>query len=250
MRGHPDLDITRLAIDNDRVTLVAFALVLIAGIGAFLDLPRDEDPGFVIRVAQVVTAFPGASPARVEQLVTDKIEEVIQEMPELDYVTSESAAGLSIIRVNLKEEYGDLRPIWDDLRRKVDSVREDLPSGISGPFVNDEFGDVFGVVLALNGEGFGYAELKTMADEVRDELLRLPEVAKVDIYGNQDERLFVEYNNARLAELGLSPSRLAEVLANSNIIVPGGSITVGPERILLEPTGNFEAVDDVRRAGR
>lgn len=241
------MDITRLAIDNDRVTIVAFLLVLVAGIGAFVNLPRDEDPGFVIRVAQVVTAFPGASPARVEQLVTDKIEKVIQEMPELDYVTSESAAGLSIIRVNLKEEYQNLRPIWDDLRRKVDSVREDLPSGIRGPFVNDEFGDVFGAVLALNGEGFGYAELKTIADEVRDELLRLAEVAKVDIYGNQEERLFVEYNNARLAELGLSPARLAEVLASSNIIVSGGSITVGPERILLEPTGNFEAVADVRR---
>ena len=241
------MDLTRLAIDNDRVTAVLLLMVLVGGVTAFFGLPRDEDPGFTIRVAQVVTRFPGASPVRVEQLVTDKIEKAIQEMPELDFVTSESATGISIIRVNLKEEYTDLRPIWDDLRRKVEGVIPDLPPDSVTPVVNDEFGDVFGVVLTLIGEGFSYAELKQVADEVRNELLLLGEVAKVDIFGDQEERLFIDYNNARLVELGLAPGQLAGILASSNIIVPGGAITVGPERIVLEPTGNFESVRDVSR---
>ncbi len=241
------MDLTRLAIDNDRVSLVLLLALLVAGISAFFNLPRDEDPGFTIRVAQVVTHFPGASPARVEQLVTDKIERVVQQMPELDFVTSESAAGISIVRINLKEEYRDLRPIWDDLRRKIDSVRAELPGDVHGPVVNDEFGEVFGVVLTVKGDGFDYAELKQVADEVRDELLRLEEVAKVEIHGDQAERVFVEYDNARLAELGLSPAELAQVLSTSNIIVSGGAVTVGRERILLEPSGNFESVDDLKR---
>lgn len=185
------MDLTRLAIDNDRVTAVLLLMVLVGGVTAFFGLPRDEDPGFTIRVAQVVTRFPGASPVRVEQLVTDKIEKAIQEMPELDFVTSESATGISIIRVNLKEEYTDLRPIWDDLRRKVEGVIPDLPPDSVTPVVNDEFGDVFGVVLTLIGEGFSYAELKQVADEVRNELLLLGEVAKVDIFGDQIGRAHV-----------------------------------------------------------
>lgn len=241
------MDLTRLAIENDRVTAVLLLMVLLGGVSAFFDLPRDEDPGFTIRVAQVVTQFPGASPQRVEQLVTDKLEKAIQEMPELDYVTSESATGISIIKVNLKEEYTDLRPIWDSLRRKVEGVIPELPPDSIMPVVNDEFGDVYGVVLTLTGDGFSYAELKQVADEVRNEMLLLGEVAKVEIYGDQEERLFIDYNNARLAELGLAPGQLADILSSSNIIVPGGSVTVGPERIVLEPTGNFQSVRDVGR---
>lgn len=242
------MNITRLAIEKNRITTIALLAIVAGGLSAYGAMSRAEDPGFVIRVAQVLTIFPGASPDRVENLVTDKLEEVIQEIPQLDFVASTSKTGVSIVMVNVREEFMDMRPIWDDLRRKVDKVRPALPAGIVGPTVNDEFGDVFGVILTLTGEGFSYAELKTVADDVRDELLRVTDVAKVQIHGAQEERVFVDYDNARLAELGLSPIQLQQILESANIIIPGGAVSTGVERITLEPTGNFESVDDLRQA--
>jgi multidrug efflux pump subunit AcrB len=241
------VSLTSQALAKNRTTFTALAIILVGGLSAYRSLPRAEDPGFIIRTAVVITNFPGASPERVELLVTDKIEKAIQEIPELDVIRSQSKTGSSIIWVDIKEEYTEMRPIWDSLRRKVDRVRGDLPEGVSGPFVNDEFGDVFGIVIALTGDGFTYAELKNVADEVRDELLLIPDVAKVDIYGAQDERIFVEYNNARLAEYGISPIQLEQILASRNIVIPGGNITTGDERIVLEPTGNFESVDELKQ---
>jgi multidrug efflux pump subunit AcrB len=195
----------------------------------------------------VTTYFPGASPERVEQLVTDKLEKAIQEIPELDFLTSQSKSGVSVIFVNIKESYTEMRPIWDDLRRKVDRAKGDLPENVNGPFVNDDFGDVFGIVIALTGDGYTYAELKEIADDVRSELLFLEDVAKVDIHGIQDERIHVEYNNARLAELGLSPTQLSEILESRNIVIPGGEIYTADEQIVLEPTGNFDSLEDMRK---
>ncbi len=241
------MSLTSQALAKNRITFTALAIILVGGVSAYRTLPRAEDPGFIIRTAVVITNFPGASPERVELLVTDKIEKAIQEIPELDIIRSQSKTGSSIIWVDIKEEYTEMRPIWDSLRRKVDRVRGDLPEGVSSPFVNDEFGDVFGIVIALTGDGFTYAELKDVADEVRDELLLIPDAAKVDIYGAQDERIFVEYNNARLAEYGISPIQLEQILASRNIVIPGGNITTGDERIVLEPTGNFESVDELKQ---
>jgi len=240
------VNITRLAIQNNRTTLVLLLVLLFAGVQAYLNMPRAYDPGFIIRAAQVITYFPGASPERVEQLVSDKLEKVVQEIPELDFVKSESRTGVSIVVANVKESYKEMRPIWDKLRRKIDAVG-DLPDGVIGPIVNDEFGDVFGIVLTLTGEGFSYAELKQIADEARNEFLRIADAAKVEIHGAQEERIFVEYNNARLAELDLSPAQLMQALSSRNIVVPGGAITLGSERIELEPSGNFETVAEVRR---
>lgn len=238
---------TGLALRNDRVTIVALVVILLAGISSYGGMSRSEDPGFIIRTAVVLTYFPGASPERVELLVTDKLEKTIQEIPQIDFLSSESKTGLSAIYVNIKEDESVMRPIWDDLRRKVERGAADLPEGVIGPFVNDEFGDVFGTLLSIRGEGYSYAELKEIADDVRDQILRLPDVAKVEIHGAQEERVFVEYNNARLAELNLSASQLTGILASRNIIIPGGSIDVGPERIALEPSGNFESVEDLQR---
>ena len=241
------MDLTRAAIEKNRITAVALLLVLVGGLSAYRGMSRAEDPGFTIRIAQVVTRLPGASPERVERLITDPIEEAIQELPEIDFITSTSKTGVSIVMVNVRDEFDDMKPIWDDLRRKVERAARILPEGVIGPQVNDEFGDVFGIVITLTGDGYSYAELKQVADEVRDELLRVPDVAKVDIYGAQNERIFVDYDNARLAELGLSPLQLRSILDSANIIIPGGSIRTGVERIALEPTGNFESVADLRR---
>ena len=241
------MSLTRAAIDKNRITGVVLIVILFAGIGAYNTMPRDEDPGFIIRTAMVRTMFPGASPERIEMLITDKLEKVIQEMPELDFINSTSKTGVSLIYVNIQERYTQMRPIWDRLRRKVDSAKGQLPDGIIGPIVDDEFGDVFGTIVTVTGEGYTYAELKTVADQVRDELLLIDEVAKVDIYGAQEERIFVEYNNARLAELGMSPYQLQQILQSRNIIFPGGDVTTGRERMVLEPSGNFESVEELRR---
>ena len=241
------MNLTASAIRNSRVTWVVVVLLLVAGALAYENLPKAQDPGFIVRTAVITTQFPGASPERVELLVTDKIEKKIQEMPEIDSITSESRTGISIINANFKESYKVMRPIFDDLRRKVDTVTPDLPEGSRLPEVNDEFGDVFGSVYTLSGDGFSYAELKTVADELRDELLKEPEIAKVSIHGAQQEVIFVEYNNSRLSELGLSPQQLSASLATVNILLSGGDIVSGRERIALEPTGNFESVEELRR---
>ncbi len=241
------MNITRAAIEKNRVTFVCLIVVALAGMTAYGGMPRSEDPGFIIRVAQVMTFFPGASPDRVEQLVTDKLEKTIQEMPELDFVTSTSRSGVSLVFPQIMASETHMRPIWDSLRRKVERASRELPADVIGPFVNDEFGDVFGTIITLTGEGYDYAELKEVADQVRNELLKISDAAKVEIHGVQEERVFVEYHNARLAELGVSAFQLMNTLENRNIVLPGGDVNTGYERIVLEPSGNFESVEELRQ---
>jgi multidrug efflux pump subunit AcrB len=215
------MSLTKFALERRTVTGTLITVLIFAGIGAYYDAPRQMDPGFIIRTAMITTYFPGASPERVEQLITDPIEKVVQEIPEIDWVNSESRTGVSVIYVNIREEFKEMRPIWDNLRRKVDSVEPDLPEDINGPFVDDEFGDVYPIMFSMTGDGFSYMELKDIADDLRDELLRIKSVAKVDILGAQEERLFVEYDNAQLSRIGMTPDFLKDALQQRNIIQPG-----------------------------
>ncbi|MEM8834087.1 MAG: efflux RND transporter permease subunit, partial [Pseudomonadota bacterium] len=241
--------LTAFAIQNNVTVLVIVLLLAFTGISSYFSLPKQQDPGFIIRNVLISTAFPGANPARVEQLVTDPLEEVLQEIPELDNITSKSRNGVSIITVEFQEKYKNMRPLFDKVRRKVDDLVDSggLPSGALTPNINDEYGDVFGILYALRGEGFSPAELKTIADEIRNDILSLYNVAKVEIHGEQDEVVYVEYNGARLQELGISPTSLSNSLAGANILESGGDIRLGQERIVLEPTGNFESVEDLGR---
>jgi multidrug efflux pump len=239
------MDVTRFSIQNNRMTLVALAVICVAGYQAFLTLPQAEDPGFTIRTAVVITYFPGANPQRVEDLVTDKLEKAIQELPELDAVRSQSTTGVSVVTVDIKEEYRDMRPIWDNLRRKVEKAERELPEGVRGPFVNDEFGDTFGSIIAVTGDGYSYADLKDVAFDVRDMLLQLEDAGRIELHGVQEERVFIEFSGARLAELGLSVGQLQQQLEAQNILIPGGSVSTGVERIELEPTGSFESIADL-----
>ena len=240
------MDLTRYAIDNRAVTSVMLVVVALAGLMAFIDLPRAEDPGFLVRSAIVRTQFPGAAPERVEYLVTDPIERAVQEIPEVAHIKSESRTGLSIITVELRESVTELRPVWDSLRRKVDDAAGTLPAGVT-PVVDDELGDVFGTVVTLTADGFSYAELEAIAEQVREVFLRIEDVSRVDVKGTQEERVFVDFDNARLAGLGLSAGQLQGILQSSNIIVSGGAVETGSERITLEPTGSFTSVDDIRQ---
>ena len=238
--------LTDLAIENDRTTMVFVLLLILSGLYSYWQIPRSEDPGFTIRTAVVTTLFPGASVERVERLVTDEVERVAKEIPQLRQVRSESRSGISMVWVEVQGSYSDMRPIWDHLRRKMEDLEPKLPEGAIGPDVDDEFGDVFGIILTLRGEDYGYARLDDMACDFRESLLKLEQSAKVEILGRRRERIFIEYDNARMSEMGVSPAMLGSILKRRNVLLPGGYLDLGSERVVLEPSGNYESIDELR----
>ena len=244
------MNLTRIALENNRVTIVVLLVVALLGLVGYQTMPRDSMPPYTVRVASVVTSFPGAGPGRVEALITSKIEEVAQELPELKTVTSESRTGLSVVSVALKQEVppGDLRSVWDRLRRKIESIRSDLPEGIHGPEVNDDgVGVVYGIVIGLTGDGFTFAELEAYAKSLRDDLIKLPDAAEVSISGIQEEQIYLQFNDARLAELGLSAQKIKNSISSTNIVFSGGEVSLEDERLVLEPTGSYAGLDDLGR---
>ena len=236
--------ITRFSIKNSVLVYTVLALLFLSGLTIFKSLPRDDMPPFLIRVINVVTIYPGASPERVENLITDQIEKAVQEVPEVDYITSESRTGISIVNISLMESTMVLQPIFDRIRRKVEAVQGDLPEG-AVVRVDDELGDVFGIILGLIADGYTPAELKDLADDVRDEMIKLSASAKVEITGIQEERVYISFSNERLAAIGLSKNRLQEIISATNIVVSGGDILIEGQRIILEPTGDFQSLDDL-----
>lgn len=244
------MNITKLALNNSRVTIMILGVILVLGLVSYGSLSRNSMPPYTIRIATVVTQFPGASPNRVEQLITKKIEEVVQELPELDDVTSESRTGLSIVTVSLTADIDkeDLQAVWDRLRRKVEAIQNQLPDGSRPPKINDDgFGTVYGIMLGLEGDGFSNAEMKDYAESIRDDLVKLDDAAEVELKGILPEEIYVEFDNARLGELGLSASRLQSILAATNIVYSGGQVSLEDKRIALEPSGNFESIDDLAK---
>jgi multidrug efflux pump len=240
------MNLTEIAIKKKVVTFTFILLLALAGVSTYFKLPKAEDPGYVVRTATVATLYPGASPSRVENLVTDRIEQRIQEMPEVDYIDSESREGFSYITVQFKDEYKIMRPIFDKLRRKVDDAVKDLPSGAMAPFVNDDFGDVYGTMIAVTADGYSPEDLRRIAKFTMEELLTMKNVGKVVKAGVRPENVFIDYDNAKLAQFGISPGYLKEVLESTNILSPGGQILLGKERLSFEPSGNFDSVDDIR----
>jgi len=237
--------LTRLALERLRVTLVSLFIVLVGGLAAYSSLPRAEDPGFTIRTAVVTTVFPGASPERVESLVTSPIEEIIQQIPEVETITSSSNTSMSVVYVEVADEITELRPVWDELRRRIDDVSDDLPAEAMTPNVNDTFGDVYGTLIAVIAEGYTATERADFAEDVKLRLLELEDAAKVEVYGDQERRIFLTYDNARLAGLGLSPLYLASVLKEQNIVSPGGTLEVGRDALTIEPSGSFNSVEEL-----
>ena len=242
------MNITEFAIKNNVVTLSLLLVVVAVGLSAFGGLPRDDMPPFLVRVASVVTIFPGASPERMELLISNKIEEVCQEVPEVDHIQSESRTGVSVVTIFIKDSVRDLQPIFDKLRRKVDAVRHQLPAGVASVNFNDEgLSDVYGIILGLTAEGFSYAALKEAADAIRDDLIKLPNAAKIKIVGTREERIYLDCDDARLSELGLTQQKLKNIISSTNIVFSGGDVEVGGERIILEPTGNFDLIEDIKK---
>ncbi|GBC64141.1 AcrB/AcrD/AcrF family protein [Desulfonema ishimotonii] len=235
------------SVRNHVTVSVMLVMILAGGLMSYTTISRKENPEFTVRTATVTTIFPGASPRKVEELVTDKLEEKIREMPEIKNVRSQSLTGMSLIMVDIHDKYKNMHEIWQKLRNKVSDARPDLPDGVMTPRINDEFGDVFGVVVALTGDGYTYREMKDVSDFVRNQLLKLGNVGKVERYGVQEERIFAEFSNARLAEYGFSPAHLAQMLSEQNVLQPGGDAVVGTERIIISATGEFKSVAQLRQ---
>ncbi len=241
------MNLAEYSIKKKTVTLVITVLLVIGGIISFTKIGMLEDPEFTVKDAVVITAYPGASPQEVEEEVTDKVETAIQQLGQLDEIKSISKAGLSIITVTIKDKYGadDLPQVWDELRRKVGDVQGQLPPGTQPSIVNDDFGDVYGILLAVTGDGYSYKELKDAVDYLRKELLLVKNVSKVVLWGNHKEAIFVEISTSRLAQLGLGLDTVYASLKEQNMVVPAGSIKVGPEYIRISPSGTYSSIESI-----
>ena len=242
------MNFTAFTIKNKATAYFVTGLIFIAGIMAFNNLGQLEDPDFSIKTAVVITPYPGANAKEVELEVTDLLEKAIQEMPQLDYVESDSRAGLSTIKVEIKaENWADKLPqIWDELRRKVDDSLGQLPPGAGPPIVNDSFGDVYGHVLAITGDGFTYAELENYADDVlRKELNTVEGVARVELWGVQDKVIYADVSETQLSQLGITEADIIATLQQQNVVVDAGSVDVQDKRIRIAPTGEFQSPEDI-----
>lgn len=245
-----DDDVTGIAayfIRNRVISWMVSLIFLIGGIAAFFGLGRLEDPAFTIKDAMVVTSYPGATPQQVEEEVTYPLEKAIQQLTYVDEVNSISNRGLSQITVTMKNNYGpdDLPQIWDELRRKVNDLKVTLPPGVNEPQVIDDFGDVYGILLAVTGDGYSYKELLDYVDYLRRELELVDGVNKVSVSGQQQEQVFIEVSMKKLSSIGLSPNTVFNLLSTQNIVSDAGAIRIGDEYIRIQPTGEFQSVDEL-----
>jgi multidrug efflux pump subunit AcrB len=241
------MSLTKIAIEKKAVSWFGLFLITVAGIVSFFSLGQLEDPEFTIRSAIITTSYPGATAKEVELEVTDKIELVVQELTELDYVESWSRPGLSTVKAEIKAKYrsGEILQIWDLLRQKIRDVEQNLPPGASRPVITDDFGDVFGLLLAITSDGYSYQELDSYVKDVRKELSLVPGVARVDIWGKQDRAIYLDVRESQLAALGLSQASIEQTIRNQNAVVDAGHADVQDRRLRVAPTGQFTSAKDI-----
>ncbi|MFD1384462.1 efflux RND transporter permease subunit [Rhodanobacter aciditrophus] len=222
-------------------------ILLLGGAIAFTNLGQLEDPEFTIKEALVITYYPGASPEQVEEEVTYPIELELQNLPYLDKVVSTSKAGYSKVQITIKDTYRaeQLKQIWDEVRKKVNDMRGSFPTGVGTPIVVDDFGDVYGIMLAVHGEGYPYKDLENYVDYVKRELVLVDGVAKVAVAAEQSEQVTIEMSRSKLANMGVSPSQLQTLLANQNVVSDAGKVQVGSEYIRISPTGEFQDISEL-----
>ncbi|HSH88384.1 MAG TPA: efflux RND transporter permease subunit [Ramlibacter sp.] len=241
-------NLSKWALDHPALTRYLMVVLMLLGFAAYFQLGQDEDPPFTFRAMVVRTYWPGATAQQVAEQVTDKIERALQEAPYADKIRSYSKPGESQIIFQIKDSSkpGDVANVWYTVRKKIGDMRFQLPGGIQGPFFNDDFGDVYGVIYALESDGFSYAELKTFADDVRQQLLRVQDVAKVELFGVQDEKLYVEISQKRLAQLGLDLNQVLQQLGQQNAVESAGAVQTPLDIVQVRVGGQFEAVEELR----
>ncbi|PSV58893.1 efflux RND transporter permease subunit [Photobacterium sp. GB-3] len=240
-------DIATYFIKNKVISWMLTLIFLVGGTFSFFGLGQLEDPAFTIKDAMVVTSYSGATPQQVEEEVTYPIEKAIQQLTYVDEVNSISSRGLSQITVTMKNNYGpdDLPQIWDELRRKVNDISSNLPPGVAKPKVIDDFGDVYGILLSITGDGYSYKELSDYVDYLRREIELVDGVGKVGVTGNQQEQVFIEISMQRLSSLGISLDTIYNILATQNLVTSAGAVRIGDEYVRVHPTGEFKNVDEL-----
>ncbi len=241
------MKITEFCLDNKTTTLVLTVVLIVGGLGAYQNMGRLEDPEFTIKDALITTQYPGASAQEVEEEVTDEIEIAVQSLGQLKEVKSVSYRGLSIVTATMKDNYdkSTLPQVWDELRRKVGDAQLRLPPGAGPSIVNDDFGDVYGIFFALYGAEYSYAELWDVAKLLRRELLLVDDVAKIDIFADRPEVIYVELNRDRMSQLGIPVHRIAMELQQQNIVSNAGSVTIGSEFVTIDPTDMVDTEEDI-----
>jgi multidrug efflux pump len=230
--------------------LVFFLILVCAvmGVISYGRLGQSEDPPFTFKVMVIRTSWPGAAARDVEQQVTDRIERKLQEVPHVDWVRSYSKPGESLVFFAIRDSMpaAQVPETFYQVRKRIGDMRHTLPAGIQGPYFNDEFGDTYTNIFAMTGDGYGYRELKVFGDRLRAELLRVPGVAKVDFIGEQEEKVFVELSNSKLATLGIEPAQIFATLTTQNAVAASGVFDTATDRIYLRPSGAFASIESIR----
>jgi len=241
-------NLSRWALEHVPRTRYLMVVLMLLGFAAYFQLGQDEDPPFTFRAMVIHTNWPGATAQQVAEQVTDKIERTLQEVPYADKIRSYSKPGESQVIFELKDSSkpAEVANTWYQVRKKIGDMRHTLPGNIQGPFFNDEFGDVYGVIYALRGEGFGYAELKDFADDTRQRLLRVKDVAKVEQFGVQPEKIWIEVSQKRLAQLGLDQAGVLQQLGSQNAVESAGTIQTPQDMVQVRVAGQFTSVEQLR----
>ncbi|MEY4364318.1 MAG: hypothetical protein RLZZ24_1670 [Pseudomonadota bacterium] len=244
-----NFNLSRWAIEHPALTRYLLVVLMVLGMAAYFQLGQDEDPPFTFRAMAIRTYWPGASAQQVAEQVTDKLERTLQEVPFADKIRSYSKPGESQIIFQVKDysKPADVPQIWYSVRKKIGDIRYTMPVGVQGPFFNDEFGDVFGVLYAIEAPGFAYSEVKRIADDVRQRLLRVKDVAKVEQFGVQDEKIFIEIAQKRLIQLGLDMNAVLAQLNQQNAVESTGALNTSAEVLQIRMNGKFETDQQLAR---
>ncbi len=237
------------ALHNQVLVLYFIVLTVIAGAVAYTHLGQSEDPPFTFKVMLVRSTWPGASALEMESQVTDKIEKKLQEIPAIDYTSSYSRPGEAVVFIVIKDDtFSEKIPeLWYQVRKKIGDIRHTFPAGLESLTFNDEFSDVYGTLYALTADGLTPQQLKRQAEWVRARLLKVAEIEKIDLFGEQPQRIIIEISNQRLTSLGISPAQLAQSIQQQNQVATAGTFDVGPERIRLDLSGRLESLDALRQ---
>lgn len=256
MPGHDEsapeaqrFNLSTWALKNQALVLYFIILTLLAGVFAYTHLGQSEDPPFTFKVMLIRSSWPGASAQEVEQQVTDKIEKKLQEIPSIDYTSSYSRPGESVVFIVIRDNtFSEKIPeLWYQVRKKIGDIRHTFPSDLQSLTFNDEFSDVYGTMYAITADGLNPQQLKRQAEWVRARLLKLPDVEKVDLFGEQPQKIIIEISNQKLTSLGISPAQLAQMLQQQNSVIGSGTFDAGPERIRLDVSGRLQTLEELRQ---
>ena len=241
-------NISKWALEHSALTRYLLIVLLMLGAAAYFQLGQDEDPPFTFRAMAMRVFWPGATAQQMAEQVTDKLEKTLQEVPYSDKIRSYSKPGEALIIFQVKDSSPpkEMAQIWYTVRKKIGDMRGTLPSGVSGPFFNDEFGDVYGSIFALSADGFSYEELKEQTDRVRQRLLKVKDVNKVAVFGAQDEKLFIEISQKRLAQLGLDFNQVLAQIGQQNAVESAGAISAPTDYLQVRVEGQFNSVDELK----